>query len=315
MYIKGYVGSYASNQSQAILQFIFDTEKKQWIKQEKFLPLQDTKYLALHDQTLMGITKKEKAGIFLYSLKEKTLQECYHEETPSCYITEDERYIYTANYHEGTCCIYKKQPKLELVKQIKIREKAGCHQVLLHGSYLFIPCLLMDQVMVYEKETFAFVKAIPFPKNSGPRHGVFSKKYWYMGSELSNELFLFEWKEDLTFSLVKRIAVGSPTNTLAALRLSEDEQFLYLSLRGSNELIVFDTVKQCIIQRISSGGNHPRDFVLSPDKDFVFVAHKDSGTICAFERDKRNGTLTLCHTLEHMPQAISIVVEQTEELI
>ena len=32
--------------------------------------------------------------------------ECFGESSPACYAAQDDRYLYTANYHEGTILIY-----------------------------------------------------------------------------------------------------------------------------------------------------------------------------------------------------------------
>ena len=33
-------------------------------------------------------------------------EECFGESSPACYAAQDDRYLYTANYHEGTILIY-----------------------------------------------------------------------------------------------------------------------------------------------------------------------------------------------------------------
>ena len=57
----------------------------------------------------MSILKKDKAGIGLWHMDCKESEEVLDEEITSCYVTQDQDYIYTANYHEGTLSIYAKR--------------------------------------------------------------------------------------------------------------------------------------------------------------------------------------------------------------
>ena len=82
--------------------------------------------------------------------------------------------------------------KLKLIKQISIQNKAGCHQVVLYKNYLIVPCLLLDQVRIFDiNNDYDLVKTLTFPAKTGPRHGVFNHDYshFYLVSELSSEFF------------------------------------------------------------------------------------------------------------------------------
>lgn len=89
---------------------------------------------------------------------------------PACFVTQDERYIYTANYHEGNVLVYDKSDKTpRLARTISIAPGAGCHQVLLTGDYMLVPCLLLDQVNIYNRShDFTHVGTIPFEPAPAP---------------------------------------------------------------------------------------------------------------------------------------------------
>ena len=66
----------------------------------------------------------------------------------------------------------------------------------------------------------------------------------YVVSERSNELFTFALSDDLDFRLLSQISVLNPEshsgseNASAAIRLSPDEHFLYVSVRGADMITV-----------------------------------------------------------------------------
>ena len=74
-----------------------------------------------------------------------------------------------------------------------IREKAGCHQVLLWQDLILVPCLLLDRIMIYGQD-LEKKGEIVFERGTGPRHGVFTEdgRWLYLASELSNEFFVIE---------------------------------------------------------------------------------------------------------------------------
>lgn len=311
--IEGYVGSYASKESKHVIQFLFDEEKKRFVHRMQLFPWEDTKYMSWKGNDLVSISKQKKAGVLWLHKDSGIIEQLFLEQGTSCYIHQDESYIYTANYHEGTVMIYAKQ-EFHLHQCIKIQEKAGCHQVILFEHYILVPCLLLDKIMIYDISlNFAFVKEVEFPLGSGPRHGIFDQKgRFFVVSELSNQLFVYEVK-DMTFSLttvVDLLEDPSVKAAAAAIRMSKDERFLYISLRDVNQIIVVDVEKQTIIQRISSLGDHPRDIQLSPDDAFLFVANRCSNQINVFERNAHDGTLTACDAHLEAIEGVSIVMNE-----
>lgn len=120
----------------------------------------------------------------------------------------------------------------------------------------------------------------------------------------------------------------------AAIRLSPDEKFLYVSVRERNVMCVFKlahgkkvtitinghnatattnkktlsaaTVTATKIQEVSCGGNHPRDLVLTPDGKFVLAVNRYPGSIASFKRDTSSGEIGVqCGSID-IPQAASV---------
>lgn len=313
--IKGYIGSYATSQSEAILQFEFDEEQGVFLQSKPYIPYKDSKYMSLYKGDFASVLKQERAGIAFLGKDARDVDIVYSEDITSCYITQDDAFIYTANYHEGTVSIYTKKGSVQLYKRILIAPHAGCHQVIVHDSYILVPCLLHDVIKIYDRRhDFAFVSEIKFIRGSGPRHGIFDTKgHFFLVSELSNQLFAFDYDVQGTMKLNKVTSLFDQTGTKAAsaaIRLSDDERFLYISIRDANQIVVYDCLQQSILQRVYAGGDHPRDIVLSNDMKFLFVANRFTDHVCVFKRNKKTGMLTPMEATLHAIQCVCIVLEK-----
>lgn len=314
MKLCGYIGSYASKESNFIIKFIFDEETKQFIETKKHCYNPDSKYLSLYQDQLVSIIRDEthqKSGIAWYQ-GDKLIQTCLTESCASCYVTQDEDFIYTTNYHEGTVLIYQKQP-FQLKEKILIKPHAGSHQVLFHSNYLLVPCRILDEIKIYDcNQNNREMVSIKFPKGTGPRHGIWKDEHTcYILSEDSAQLFLLivDNQKEFIIKKVWNLSENGIPASGAAICMSQDQRYLYLSLRICNQIIVFDTEAERIIQKIASG-DHPRDMTLSPDMRFLFVANKDDGTIKVYERDKVTGLLKKCDSILYAKEAIAIVVKE-----
>jgi 6-phosphogluconolactonase (cycloisomerase 2 family) len=92
-----------------------------------------------------------------------------------------------------------------------------------------------------------------------------------------------------------------------AIAVTPDGKFVYVSVQGSDAVVVFARdkktgrlTKQSCVGRGSTGGcahpisplNHPQGLAISKDGKFVFVAVRVSDAVIAFARDKKTGALT-----------------------
>lgn len=326
MKTTGYIGTYASDKSKGIYSFSFDEERGIMDNLQLYYPMDDAKYVSLYKGVLAAPCDSSKgAGVCLLDTASNPLQSAalYQEKKTACYVTQDEHYVYSANYHEGRVMIYEKvADQLRFHKQLFIQDKAGCHQVLLSGKYLLVPCLFLDIVRIYDSEQdFAWVRDIPFAKGTGPRHGVFNNDHsrLYLISELSNEVFMFDVKETMELVLRQTIALlrTSKTGASAAIRLTKDDRFLYLSTRETNLISVIDLQGDTmrLVQQISCGGDHPRDLTLSLEERFVLVANRNSHHLVAFPRNEQDGTLLESVSEMKVYEAVSIVLDAQKEVM
>lgn len=337
--LTGFLGTYASSRSSGIYRFTLDTDTGQLSVPELYYEAPDCKYLSLYKGLLASpVQKKGSAGICLLDVTQpqpQLLDELYAEEGTSCFITQDENFICTANYHEGLVLVYQKTgQKLSLCKKIIIAPKAGCHQVLFHDGYLLVPCLLLDEIRIFDsRNDFQPAGTISFPYGTGPRHGIFTRdhRHLFVVSELSNELFVFAAEKRAadretdaaplfrllsTHPLLKGHADTDTAPTSAAVRLSPDERHLYISTRYADVISVFviENGHVIMIQQTSCGGTHPRDIVLSPDGRYLLVANRTTGGLVCFPVNQDDGKLEPICARVPVFEAVSIVLDQTNPL-
>lgn len=320
--IRGYIGTYYSEESKGIYQFTFNEASGEMTEPQLFYEAKNAKWVSLYGNSLVFPMEKDgHAGICFLELdngKGIYRGEILEEKQTPCYIMQDGNFVYTANYHEGTVMVYQiRDGKLSVIKRIENGEGAGCHQILLHESYLMVPCLMQHRIRLFDIEhEYAPAGELTFPKGSGPRHGLFNQDHtkFYVVSEWSNELFVYE-VEKMTFRLVQTLSLLKQKRegkdaAAAAIRLTKDERFLYISVRGQDVLIVVDVSgsEASVIQQMDCQGEHPRDMILSGNEKFVIVANRFSGGIVSFVRDSETGKLAETQNRIQMPEGVAVVL-------
>ncbi|WP_331836298.1 beta-propeller fold lactonase family protein [Erysipelothrix piscisicarius] len=149
----------------------------------------------------------------------------------------------------------------------------------------------MDTVRKYElMNEIATYKA---PEGSGPRHLAFHPQFplLYLFSEHTCHVTVleddgFDFIEHGVFDALPEI---DAIRSAAAIRISKDGNYLYVSNRGHDSITVFkisqDGLQLEFIQNISSFGEHPRDFALSPDDEYLVCANRDTNNLTLYARN------------------------------
>lgn len=113
----------------------------------------------------------------------------------------------------------------------------------------------------------------------------------------NNRLYCFHMMEDGKFREAWNLGLLDGTeesgNEAAAIRLSADERFLYVSVRGADIVVVVSLEEGTgkVVQRKECGGRHPRDFVLAADGRFLITANRDSRDLVSFPVDQGSGRI------------------------
>lgn len=281
----GYVGTYDENQSEGIYRFVLDNGILS--DGSLFASIKNAKYLKYYQNKLIALGSfSNGSGLALLDRDGNILDHIVYEQKTSCYVDCQDDYIYTANYHEGSVSkIELRDNKLIFVQKLIIEEGAGCHQVLFYNNLLLVPCLLLNEVRVFDQD-LNMEGMIWFPKGFGCRHGVFSLDgHWlYMVGELSDQVAvidLVQMKVVKLFSLL--IDNEVPYRQSAAIRISRDGKTLFVSTRGRNTVTIIeaDGSNLQIKQTLSVQGDHPRDIFINDD--YLLVVNRVSNELISFK--------------------------------
>ncbi len=257
------------------------------------------------------------------------------DEHPSpAYISVDEgrHLVYTANYHAGYISSYRiqKNGSVEIADQDMHKGTLGHrpeqqdgphpHYVdLTPDNHIVSVDLGVDKVYLYNVDKdgkFDVVSELQMDNGYGPRHIVFShtKDVAYLVGELSSHVAVLDYdRKNVKFS-VKQIVSTIPSdwtahNGAAAIRISKDDKFIYVSNRGNNSIVVFkigDDDELELIQRISTEGDFPRDFNLSDDQSLLIASNQNSDNLVLYDRDAKTGKLSLISSDFKVPEPVCV---------
>ncbi|MFR2649559.1 MAG: beta-propeller fold lactonase family protein, partial [Blautia coccoides] len=146
--------------------------------------------------------------------------------------------------------------------------------------------------------------------------------FWVV-SERSNEVYCFSVKGE-SFHLMETLPIletlplpdmlpvlEREACAAAAVRLSDDERFLYISLRGADQIAVLkvDGEHMELVERVSSQGEHPRDFILSKDGQFLLTVNRNCGGLVSMKRDLDSGKIVKITGRAEISQGVSVILE------
>ena len=319
--IKGYVGTYASPDAPGTYQFLLDANSGHLSSPELIYRQTNTKYAAWSSGLLATVTENDQGcGLALLDVsadETKLLDVQIREKTTACFLTWQDGLLYSANYHDGHVLVYlPENGKLVLIHRLFLGDESGCHQVVFHGRWLLIPCLKLDRVFIFDREAdFAPAGELSFAPGTGPRHGVFNADHsrFYLVSETSNQLFTYA-VDGASFTLLDTAPLlpedFSGKSDAAAIRMSENGEFLYVSLRGADLIAVFQ-VKSGIprlLQHADALGRDPWDILLIPGHPLLLTANrKSSELVCrALATD---GTIAGETGRISIPQCVGLALE------
>lgn len=171
-------------------------------------------------------------------------------------------------------------------------------------QFLFAVDLGTDEVLVFDGQHSELkpIQRIKMAPGAGPRHLTIhpTEPWLYVINELNSSISLIKQSDNSNrFTLDNTLAIThldeKENNTASAIRISEDGQYLYTAVRGTNKLITLKVLpngnlKQ--LQSIPTHGDHPRDFNLSNDEKYLLVANQRSNSISVYERSNNTGLLS-----------------------
>lgn len=284
------------------------------------------------------IQNGDQSGIATYRIKDgkaKQLDTYFHEGAAPCYISVDSQkhLVFTANYHLATINVfsYDENGKLTFITN-DTHEGHGprAEQDQAHPHFFdetpsgnLVSCDLgIDAVDFYklDGDKLKHLARYQMENGFGTRHLVFSPdgKTMYIVGELSSQVNVARlnentWKfEDV--ATYKTIPDDfSDHNGAAAIRISKDGKFIYISNRGHDSITVFkvlDDGKLELVQRISVFGSFPRDFNWDKDEKYLVVANQNTNNATLYRRNSETGNLTPIQKDIPVPEATRVLFEE-----
>ena len=192
------------------------------------------------------------------------------------------------------------------------------------GQFVIVPDLGTDELVAYaiDPQT-AQLERTPDPQvmmdpGSGPRHMTFhsNARKAYVINELSSTITVLDYGPEAgALSAIQTVSTlpdgyDGPANTTAEVLVHPNGRFLYGSNRGSNTIAVFgidpSSGRLDPIERVSTGGDWPRNFRLSHDGRFLLVANQRSDDVQVFRVDIETGRIAATGIAVSVPNPMCI---------
>ncbi|MFC4653249.1 lactonase family protein [Lactococcus nasutitermitis] len=334
---KFLIGGYTKRESKGIYSVELDTDTATLSNLALVAEISGATYLTVdaHDHLYAVASENSEGGTTAFTFDGKKAEKLNSVTAPgasNCYVSVDEarNLVYAANYHLGEVRVYKRlsDGSLELTDVAKHEDHHGpkpeqkgalCHFANLTPDNRLAVCDLgNDAVYTYAVSAdgkLSDAKIYHSQAGSGDRHITFSAdgKHAYLACELDSTVEVLTY-ENGTFNLLQKITTLPDTHTgfngVAAIRLSADGKFLYVSNRGNDSIVSYKVATDgASIETLgwaSTEGNIPRDFNFNKSEDFILVAHQDSDNLTLFKRDQNSGALTLAQKDFYSPEGTCV---------
>lgn len=303
---------------------------------------QDGRFLfsIIKDQPLSGVIayQRQTDGSF------QEVDRCLTSQVSACHICyrEASRSLYLSNYHLGTLDHYHFDDQCQLHHRQTLnhhkrsllpaqdQSRIHCASLSSDQNWLYVCNLGGDEILSYRIDSLGDLtlkQHLSTPAGSGPRHLVIhhNGKWGYLVNELANTTaFLriqldgqLEWVDSYPNILISE-KVNQQEASGAAIKLSQDGRFLYVTSRFINQITVYAVNQRTgqlkCIQTIPSHGQIPRDCCLSQTEDYLLVPHQDSEVLSVFKRHPQNGSLHFLYSTIPAPECVCIIADPAASL-
>lgn len=183
------------------------------------------------------------------------------------------------------------------------------------GNQVLVADLGADKLFIFDVNiqsaqlTPAKTADFPMPAGGGPRHLCFAPEGNEDGThlvasnlELTSEVTLLNYapKSGQLTMLKKRSTLPEgqsvPGNSTAECLFHPSGRFVYVSNRGHHSIAVFRVIHDRntlrLTQNLSTSGETPRGFGITPDGRFLVAGNQNSGNVVSMQINPKNGKLT-----------------------
>jgi 6-phosphogluconolactonase len=333
------IGTYTSGgNSQGIYEAEFDMENGTLSRARLVISQKEPSYLALSQdgKRLYAVEETVPSGrVFSYSLTKdgwvQTGCETSGGSAP-CHVMLDEETntLAVANYMDGAVSFYHLDalgalqggPQTVVMdgKGVNPRrqECAHAHQCTKYGDRVLVNDLGTDKVRVYCKSAGGeYAEEAPLVHTrpgAGPRHMVLSHdgSMLYLLCEVENVLYAFRktgkgFAEEGVYAYLPKDA---PQSSAAAIRLSDDEQFLFASSRGGfSGVALFELDNETrlpVLRDACASGAVPRDIL--PVGDYLLCACQDANVVQVMKLNREQKKLSVIGEMA-VPRPVCLVLK------
>jgi 6-phosphogluconolactonase len=273
-------------------------------------------FLAFHGNFLYAVTSGNRVGA--YAIDPATagltfLNDVASGGTGPAHVAVDKtgKYVLVANYGSGHIAAMPVQANGGLAAGTPILAGGMAHQIETDptNKFVVVPCLGDNKVAqyVFDAATGALtpnaVPSLMTAAGAGPRHLTFAPdgKHAYLINELDSTMQSLAYDATtgrLTSlqTMSTRAAGAMGTNTTAEIVVHPNNNFVYGSNRGDNNIVVLarDTTTGMVslVEHESTQGMTPRNFTIDPSGKFLYAANQNSNTVVPFAIDAATGRLT-----------------------
>ena len=323
------IGTYTySGKSEGVYSYNIDMKSGIFTQRSITTGVLNPSFLALStDKKFIYIISETADGgdAYAFSLNEKTEELTFINSSSTksngpCFISITDNHVFTANYSGGSISVFGRNADGTLTNVLQVVQHVGksinpvrqnephVHQMIVSPDkkYVLANDLGTDKITVYQycpnatHNILVPIDKLSVKPGSGPRHSTFSKdgSTLYLIHEIDGTVSALGFdngklnlKQETTVVYKPGIKSGG-----GDIHLSPDEKFLYVTNRGTaNDITCFSVGndgKLTFKQQISTDGEGPRNFAISPDGLFVFIGHQQSDDIIIFKRDLITGLLS-----------------------
>ena len=236
---------------------------------------------------------------------------CYGQGPCHISLSKKNKLIFVSNYTDGYFTVFKMLSDGHIGDKVfsSVLEKGISH---MHYSQMIDEHLLCavdlgaNSIVVYNVgEKIEEITRLYLGENIQPRHFVVVNNFIYVVTESTCRIYTIVFQNRqlkvLKYQDILPINVEKKDNyTGCAIKLSKDNKYIYISIRGHNSISVFknenNTLK--LIQNINCKGNVPRDIELDKYNKYMFVANTDSNDVGIFKRNTHTGKLRYYSSVE-----------------
>ncbi|PWG00098.1 lactonase family protein [Levilactobacillus bambusae] len=347
---KFYIGTYTHKTSQGVYSVELNPEAGRLQNTQFVAAAGSPTYLAQSKDNILYAVDKETTdhettgGLLVYDLNRTPavkVQSTLDKGSSPAYVgvDNDRDLVFTANYHTGAVSVYQiaADGTLQLAHRVfdegevgpKPEQQDGPHPHyadLTPERRLVVCDLGLDLVYIYDvlnEGQLTEVSRLQMPAGFGPRHISFDpvKNVAYLVGELSSNVATLNYDQVAGVLSIRQITHTIPSdwpthNGAAAIRLTRDGEFLYVSNRGHNSIAVFKTHRHGeleLVQLISTEGDFPRDFNFNGDQTYLIAANQNTDNLTLYKRDPETGKLTMLQKDYEVPEGVSVLRSDADD--